>query len=341
MIKDAIKKVIERIHLSEQEMIAAMTEIMEGRATDAQIACLITGLRMKGETVDEITGAAKVMRQKAASVPLTNKTDLVDIVGTGGDGTNTFNISTAAAFVACGAGLPVAKHGNRAVTSMCGSADVMEKLGIKIDISPESVARCINEVGIGFLFAPRFHPAMKYAAPARRETGMRSIFNLLGPLTNPADSDIQVVGVYDTGLTDLMCRVLKQLGRKRALVVHGNDGLDELSLCTETQVSELKDGKISSYTIHARDYVVASQSFQEIQGGTAEENAEIILSVFNGNKGPHREIVLLNAGAAIMASGKANDLKEGVRLAAVSIDQGSALKKLEALKNLTGKLAEQ
>jgi len=236
MLQEVLKKVVGRQDLSEQEMVAAMTQIMEGRAGDAQIGAFLTGLRMKGETVDEITGAARVMRQKAAALPLRSRSGLVDIVGTGGDGTNTFNISTAAAFVAAGAGVYVAKHGNRSVSSRCGSADVMEALGVKIDIAAAGVGQCIEEIGIGFLFAPTFHMAMKYAAPVRKALGIRTVFNILGPLTNPADADTQLVGVYDGRLTETVARVLLRLGRKRALVVHGDDGLDEISISTTTQV---------------------------------------------------------------------------------------------------------
>lgn len=339
MIKETIKKVVEGQSLLENEMMIVMTEIMEGRATDAQIASFITALRMKGETIEEITGAAKVMRSKALSVPLTTKYDLLDIVGTGGDNANTFNVSTASAFTACGAGVRVAKHGNRSVSSRCGSADVMEKLGVTIDISPEAVARCIEEIGMGFLFAPRFHLAMKYAAPARQETGMRTIFNILGPLTNPADADNLLIGVYDEKLTELFATVLKHMGRKRALVVHGDDGLDELSINALTRVSELKNGKIINYLIDPKEYGFSAAGAEAVKGGTSEENAKIILDILKGGKGPERDIVLINTGAAIMASGRANDLRDGISQAAHAIDSGSALRKLNALKDLTGKLA--
>lgn len=339
MIKEAIKKVVEKQNLPEQEMMAVMAEIMEGRATDAQIAAFITALRMKGETIDEITGAAKVMRGKALSVPLTKKYDLVDIVGTGGDNANTFNVSTASAFTVCGAGLCVAKHGNRSVSSRCGSADVMEKLGVNIDISPEAVGRCIETIGIGFLFAPRFHLAMKYAVPARKETGIRTIFNILGPLTNPSDAESLLIGVYDETLTELFAAVLKHMGRKRVLVVHGDDGLDEISINALTRVSELKDGNIINYIIDPKEYGFSPAGAGAVQGGTSEENAEIIVDILRGGKGPERDIVLINSGAAIMASGKAADLHDGIRLASQAIDSGHALQKLNALRDMTGKLA--
>jgi len=338
MIKAAIQKVVEGASLTEQEMTAVMNQIMDGQASDSQIASFITALRIKGETVGEITAAAKVMRHKALSIPVTGNDDLVDIVGTGGDMAGTFNISTAAAFVACGAGLRVAKHGNRSASSRCGSADVIEKLEINIEISPESIGRCIDEVGIGFLYAPKLHLAMKYAAAARKETGLRSIFNILGPLTNPADADIQVLGVYDEGLTGLLAKVLKELGRKRALVVHGHDGLDEITLSSETKVCELKDGNVLSYNIKPQELGLPLIDLKDIQGGTSDENAEIILRILKKEKSPHRDIVCVNAGAAIMASGRANDLKDGTAMAYAAIDSGQALQKLNALKAFTQKL---
>ncbi len=339
MIKTAIKKVIAGESLSENEMIGVMNLIMEGSATDSQIASFITALRMKGETVEEITGAAMVMRQKALAIPVESNDDLIDIVGTGGDNANTFNISTAAAFVAGGAGLRVAKHGNRSVSSSCGSADVIEKLGININISPESVGHCIDEVGIGFLFAQKLHLAMRYAASVRKEIGIRTIFNILGPLTNPADANVQVVGVYDKKLTGTLANVLKQLGRKKALVVHGKDGLDEITLSSETLVSELNNGAVKTYEIDISDFGLKKIDIDEVKGGTPGHNAEIILNLLTGKKGPHRDIVLVNAGAAIMVSGKAMDLKEGIAQAAESIDSGKALDKLNDLKNLTQRLS--
>jgi len=338
MIKEAIHKAVSGKNLSEQEMIAVMTQIMDGQATDAQIASFITALRMKGETAEEITGAARVMLQKAVSVPVAESLELVDIVGTGGDGTNTFNISTAAAFVACGAGLRVAKHGNRSVSSSCGSADGMGALGVKIDITPENVARCIEDGGIGFLFAPNFHRAMKYAASARRETGIRSIFNIVGPLTNPARAGIQLLGVYESRLLETAARVMKNLGRKRALVVHGSGGLDEISLSGTTSVSELQDGAVRQYVLRASDYGLQVAGIETLRGGTARENADIITCVLSGETGPRRDVVLLNAGAAVMAGGLAADIAGGMLKAAESIDSGQAMQKLELLKSMTGKM---
>jgi len=335
MIKEAIKKVIEGNSLSEQEMITVMNQIMDGQATNAQIASFITALRMKGETVDEITGAAKTMRERAVSIPVRSKGDLVDIVGTGGDMANTFNISTAAAFVACGAGLRIAKHGNRSASSSCGSADVIEKLGINIDISPQSVGRCIDEIDIGFLFARKLHLAMKHAASARKDIGIGTIFNILGPLTNPADADILVIGVFDERLTQLLAKVLKNLRRKRALVVHGKDGLDEITLSSETMVSELKNGTVETYLINPEDFGLPIIDLNDIRGGTQDDNAEIILNILKGEKGPHRDIVCINAGAAIMASEKAGSLQEAIALAYDAIDSGSALQKLSDLRELT------
>lgn len=338
MIKEAINKIVGMKSLSESEMILVMNQIMDGQASDAQIASFITALRMKGETVEEITGAAKVMRQKAISIPVKNGRDLVDIVGTGGDLANTFNISTAAAFVACGAGLRIAKHGNRSVSSSCGSADVMEKLNININISPDSIACCIDEIGIGFLFAQKLHLSMKHAASARKDTGIRTIFNILGPLTNPANANIQVLGVYDLKLTEVLAYVLKQLGMKRALVVHGKDGLDEITLSSETEACELKNGHVVKYTIYPEDHGLQLIELNHIRGGTPDKNAEIILNVLKGKKGPPRDIVLVNAAAAIMISGLAKDLKDGLALATESIDTGSAQQKLSDLSELSQEL---
>ena len=335
MILDAIKKVVAHLHLTEEEMTATMNEIMDGVCTPAQIACFLTALRLKGETADEITAAARVMRQKALSVPVKNKSALVDIVGTGGDGAHTFNISTAAAFVACGAGLRVAKHGNRSVSSMSGSADVMVKLGVKIDLTPESVGRCIDEIGMGFLFAPKFHLAMKYATPVRREIGIRTIFNMLGPLTNPADADIQLIGVYDIKLAAVFAGVLERLGRKRALIVHGMDGLDELSLSAETQVYDLSPAGTFSYRLRPEDAGLARAPLNAVRGGDAQENAAIIVDIFKGKLGPCRDSVLLNAGAALMAGDRAATVREGAAIAADVIDSGSAMRKLAELKELS------
>ena len=335
MISKAIFKIVEGMNLTEPEMMEAFDEIMDGKATPAQIAALITALRMKGETVDEIAGAARSMREKATRIPLAGNADVLDTCGTGGDNRNTFNISTAAAFVASASGVRVAKHGNRSISSHCGSADVMEQLGIKVYLKPEEIARCIEEAGMGFLFAPNLHGAMKHAFAPRKEIGIRTIFNVLGPLTNPAGASMQVLGVYDGRMTEMFARVLQRLGVKRALVVHGLDGLDEITICAETIISELKNGVVSTSRIHPMDCGLPLRDLHDIQGGTLKENAEIILKVLKGEKGPHREIVLINAGAAIMVADMAGSLKDGMKIAAEALDSGLALNKLKKLKELS------
>ena len=347
IITEAIKKVIDRVDLTAGEAEAVLELIMTGQSTDAQIASLLTALRMKGETVAELTGFATVMRRKAAAVRPraavnaeigdTEREALIDTCGTGGDVSGSFNVSTATAFVVAGAGVSVAKHGNRSVSSQCGSADVVEALGVKIELEPETIGRCIDEVGIGFLHAPLLHAAMKYVAPARRQMGIRTIFNMLGPLTNPAGANIQVVGVYAAELTELLARVLGELGSTRALVVHGSDGLDEITITAESKVTELKDGELSTYTIAPEDFGLKRASLGEIQGGDARQNSQIILDVLRGGSGPRRDIVLLNAAAAFVASSKAGDLGEGVEVAAESLDSGNALKKLEQLIEFTNR----
>jgi anthranilate phosphoribosyltransferase len=338
VIAKAIFKLVEGLNLSEPEMIAAFSEIMEGKATPAQIASFITALRMKGETVDEITGAAKTMREMASRIPVSGTGDLIDTCGTGGDNRNTFNISTTAAFVVSAAGVRVAKHGNRSITSRCGSADVMEELGIKVYLKPEDIGRCIDDIGIGFLFAPNLHGAMKHAFGPRKEIGIRTIFNMLGPLTNPAGANIQILGVYDGRITEMLAKVLNRLGTRRALVVHGLDGLDEITICAETVISELKNGEVSTYRIHPMDYGLPVRELGDIKGSTVKENAEIVLKVLKGEKGPYREIVLINAGAALMAADVVKSLKEGLKRAADIIDSGLAYKKLQALKDLSNQL---
>jgi anthranilate phosphoribosyltransferase len=338
VIAKAIFKLVEGLNLSEPEMIAAFSEIMEGKATPAQIASFITALRMKGETVDEITGAAKTMREMASRIPVSGTGDLIDTCGTGGDNRNTFNISTTAAFVVSAAGVRVAKHGNRSITSRCGSADVMEELGIKVYLKPEDIGRCIDDIGIGFLFAPNLHGAMKHAFGPRKEIGIRTIFNMLGPLTNPAGANIQILGVYDGRITEMLAKVLNRLGTRRALVVHGLDGLDEITICAETVISELKNGEVSTYRIHPMDYGLPVRELGDIKGSTVKENAEIVLKVLKGEKGPYREIVLINAGAALMAADVVKSLKEGLKRAAHIFDSGLAYKKLQALKDLSNQL---
>ena len=331
MIRETIQKVVDGHDLTERETVDTMNEIMSGEATPAQVASFITALRIKGETIEEITGAARVMREKSTKIH-TKHPFAVDTCGTGGDGSHSFNISTTAAFVVAGTGIPVAKHGNRAASSQSGSADVLKALGVNIEIGPEQVGSCIDDIGIGFLFAVTLHGAMKYAIGPRREIGIRTIFNVLGPLTNPAGTQAQVIGVYAPTLTEPLVNVLKNLGSQRAFVVHGEDGLDEITTTTTTQVSELSDGEVNTYTLDPTELGIPAAQPGDLKGGTPEENAEMTLSVLGGEKGPKRDIVLLNAAAAIVAGGKAEDLAVGLASAAESIDSGRALEKLEGLK---------
>jgi anthranilate phosphoribosyltransferase len=334
MIKEAIDKAVAKTDLRETEMMAAMEEIMDGTATQAQIAAFITALRMKGETVEEVTGAARIMRQKATRVNAC-ATTIVDTCGTGGDKLNTFNISTTTAFVAAAAGIVVAKHGNRAVSSGCGSADVLEALGVNISAPQEIVEECIQQIGIGFLFAPKLHGAMKYAIGPRREIGIRTIFNMLGPLTNPAGATAQLLGVYEPKLTEMFADVLKNMGTKRAFVVHGLDGLDEVTITGETRVAELKDGIIRTYNINPMNYFDKIDPLDAIRGGDPTVNAEISRNVLSGKTGAYRNVVLINAALAIVAGEKADNIKEGLKIAADCIDSGAAVKKLQALIDLS------
>jgi anthranilate phosphoribosyltransferase len=334
MIQKAIQKVVNGENLTEQEAIDVMNIIMSGEATPAQIASFITALRLKGETIEEITGCARVMREKATKIR-TNRPLVVDTCGTGGDGAHTFNISTTAAFVAAGAGIPIAKHGNRSVSSRCGSADVLKTLGVNIEVEPDVISRCVDEIGIGFLFAPLLHGAMKYAIGPRREIGIRTIFNILGPLTNPAGAQAQVLGVYDANLTEPLAKVLKNLGSEHVFVVHGKDGLDEITTTTDTQVSELANGKVRTYILAPIGLGIPKAKTQDLIGGTPEENAAMTLDILKGKSGPKRDIVLLNAAAAIVAGGKAENLRQGIAIAADAIDSGRAMEKLEALKEMT------
>ncbi len=333
-IKEAIKAVIAGEDLSVEKSRAVFTDIMSGNATDAQIAAFIVALRIKGETVDEITGAAEVMREKATSVIPETGTHLVDTCGTGGDGSNTFNISTAAAFVAAGAGATVAKHGNRAASSRSGSADVLEELGITISLPPETLKTCLETIGIAFLFAPALHGAMKYAIGPRREIGVRTIFNILGPLANPALAPHQLLGVFSNHLTGTLASVLNNMGTRRAFVVCGDNCLDEIALSGPTSVAEVNLGTVSAYTIVPEQFGFKRFPLDEIQGGTPAENADIIRKIFAGQSGPCRDIVVLNAAFALLAAGIAADPMEGIRAAAESIDSGAALGKLEALASL-------
>ncbi len=336
MIKEAIAKVVTKVNLTEAEAEAVMREIMQGEATDAQIASYITALRIKGETVDEITGSARVMREKAVPIKLDAKYQ-VDTCGTGGDMAHTFNISTTVAFVVAGAGVTVAKHGNRSVSSKSGSADVLQALGINIEIPSHRVEECMKETGIAFLFAPMMHQAMKFAIGPRREIGIRTIFNILGPLTNPAKVTSQIMGVYAAELTGPLARALGNLGANHAFVVHGMDGLDEITITDKTKVSEFKNGSVEDYFIHPSDFGLTIGSKDDLKGGDAKDNAAITLSILMGEKGVRRDIVLLNAAAGLVASGKARDFKAGIGLAAEAIDSGAAQGKLEQMKAFTNK----
>ncbi|WP_320415604.1 anthranilate phosphoribosyltransferase [Candidatus Contubernalis alkalaceticus] len=337
MLNQVIDGVVRGRSLNIDESVKAMDIIMSGEATDAQIASLLTALRMKGETIEEITGFARVMREKVTPVKV-NRPGLVDTCGTGGDQAGTFNISTTAAFVAAGAGLPVAKHGNRSVSSRCGSADVLEALGVNLELSSQQVAQAIEQVGIGFLFAPKLHLAMKYAIGPRREIGIRTVFNLLGPLTNPAGAKRQVMGVYDPALTEMLARVLLNLGAEHALVVHGLEGLDEISICGPTRVSEVKEGKVATYSIDPVDLGFPKAEFAQMGGGTPRENAEITLSILRGEKGPRRDVVVLNAAAVLMSGGLAGDFPSSIELAQKVLDSGSAYEKLEELRKFCEKI---
>jgi anthranilate phosphoribosyltransferase len=333
MITDAIQKLAERVDLSEEEARASMEEIMAGQATDAQIGAFLTALRMKGETPGELIGFAKVMREKAEPLWDGEVPKVLDTAGTGGDRCGTFNISTAAAFVAAGAGIRVAKHGNRSATSKCGSADVMEALRLDIQMPIERLRRAITDVGIGFLFAPRFHSSMKYVMPARSQLKIRTVFNILGPLANPAAARFQVVGVFSPALMDLMANALDGLGLDCALVVHGADGVDEVSISAITNVVEMRRGEIRRFTINPEDLGITPAPAEAILGGDAATNARIIEAIFKGESGARRNVVLLNAAVAIFAAGAAGTLKEAMALAAHSIDSGAVWKKLQQLRD--------
>ena len=328
MIRDAIAKLVDGHDLSEEEAAGCMEQIMAAEATPAQFGAFVVALRLKGETVDEIAGMARVMREKSLHVEFDGP--LLDTCGTGGSGKNVFNVSTAAAFVAAGAGVRVAKHGNRAMTSTCGSADVLEALGGKIDLPPAGVQASIEQTGFGFMFAQAFHPAMKFAGGLRREIGVRTVFNILGPLTNPAGAEAQVLGVANAALAEKMAQVLLRLGTKHALVVSSEDGLDEISVSANTLVYEVKQGAIESYILNPAGLGLATHPLEELRGGSAEENAEAMRRVLGGEAGALRDFTLINAAAALVAAGKAVELLDGVAIAAESIDSGAALEKLEA-----------
>lgn len=351
MIKKAIAKVVDRENLTEGEMIEVMNQIMSGECTPAQIGAFITALRMKGETVEEITGAARVMRERATPIKVgkgvldidrddinIDRETILDVVGTGGDGTNTFNVSTTVSFVVSACGVKVAKHGNRSVSSACGSADVLEKLGINLDVTPDLVEKCIDQIGIGFLFAPALHGAMKHAIGPRREIGIRTIFNILGPLTNPAGADCQVMGVYSPDLVEKLAGVLHKLGCKHGFVVHGSDGMDEMTMTGETLVAEVTPTGIKLLSVTPEQLGLTRCLMQALKGGDAATNAVIIKAVLSGERGPRRDIVLLNAAYALVAAGKTDSPAEGITLAAEAIDSGRALQQVEKLAVLTNHL---
>ncbi len=337
MIKEAIQAVVEGKSLTGDEAATVMEEIMTGKVTPAQFGAFVTALRLKGETVDEISGLARIMRAKA--IPVRVDYPVIDIVGTGGDGRNTFNISTCTLFIVAGTGLKVAKHGNRAASSQCGAADVLEALGVKIELTAEQVERCIDEVGLGFMFAPSFHPAMKYAGPSRREIGIRTVFNILGPLTNPAGARNYLLGVADASLLEKMAFVLASLGCDHALVVHGEDGTDEISLAGKTHVYEVKGNDVNTYTVSPADFGLSEVGLDRLEGGAADENAALLKSILSGAPGPQRDVVLANAAAALLAGDKVSSFKQGVDLAGETVDSGRASGILERLLKLTGSFA--
>lgn len=348
MIKKAIARVVEREDLTEGEMIGVMNQIMSGECTPAQIGSFITALRMKGETVEEITGAARVMRERATPIRVgkgvvdidrddinIDRETILDVVGTGGDGTNTFNISTSVSFVVSACGVKVAKHGNRSVSSACGSADVLEKLGINLDVTPETVEKCIDQIGIGFLFAPALHGAMKHAIGPRREIGIRTIFNILGPLTNPAGADCQVMGVYREDLVEKLAGVLHRLGCRHGFVVCGSDGMDEITLTGETLIAEVTPEGVTLSRITPEQFGLSRCTMPQLKGGDAVANATIVTAVLSGEQGARRDIVLLNAAYALIAAGKVASPAEGIILAADAIDSGRALQQVKNLAGLT------
>jgi anthranilate phosphoribosyltransferase len=334
MFRDNLNKIIKRINLKDHEMASMIDDIFSGKTTDSQIGALMAALSTKGETFEELAGAAQAMRKKAIRIQ-TGQGSVVDTCGTGGDGKNTFNISTTTAFVVAACGVTVAKHGNRSVSSKCGSADVLEALGVKIDTPPEIVEEAIAETGIGFLFAPKFHGAMKYAINARKEVGIRSIFNMLGPLTNPAGANCQLLGVYAPELTEMFANALNRLGAKRAYVVHGHDGLDEITVCAPTRISELNQGKITTFDLNPEEYFGERADETSLEGGDLDKNALIVKEILSGKKGACRDVVLINAAFALMAAGKADAVKEGIALAEKAIDSGAAAHTLENLVRFT------
>jgi len=347
MIREAIARTVEGENLSEGLMIDVMNMVMGGEATPAQIASFITALRMKGETVEEITGAARVMRERVTPIHVGKVIDIdredinvdqetiLDTCGTGGSGTRSFNISTTVALIVSACGVKVAKHGNRSVSSACGSADVLEALGVNLDVPKEIVENCISEIGVGFLYAPALHGAMKHAIGPRKEIGIRTIFNVLGPLTNPAGADRQVLGVYREALVDLLAKVLVNLGCRRGYVVHGLDGMDEVTLTGPTRVAEIKNGETVLSTVEPEDFGFARCQLSDLQGGDAEENAAIIRSILSGQRGPKRDVVVLNSAFALAAAGAAEDLQQGLVMSREVLDNGRVAQQLAGLVKLT------
>jgi len=337
--QQALSTLIEQRDLTRDEMLSVMHQIMGGELTPVQIAGILVALRAKGETVTEIAAAAQVMRELSTKVPVTGEANLVDTCGTGGDGAHTFNISTASAFVAAAAGVKVAKHGGRSVSSTCGSADVLEALGVNVNLTPEQVAQAVHEIGVGFMFAPNHHSAMKHAAPVRRELGVRTLFNLLGPMTNPAGAQNQVMGVFHRDLVPKLARVLQQLGSRHVLVVHAADGLDEISLGGDTYVAELREGDVSEYTLNPQQFGLDNCSSEKLAVHNIDEARAMLLSVFDNCDGPAKDIVALNAGAAIYVGGAAATLQEGIAKAQAAIESGGAKAKFEALASFTQRFA--
>jgi anthranilate phosphoribosyltransferase len=334
MFKENLQEIINNKDISEQQMSQMITDILSGNISDSQIGAFMGALATKGETFEELVGAANAMRKKAKRIQVSSPV-ILDTVGTGGDGTNTFNISTTTSFVVAGCGVIMAKHGNRSVSSQCGSADLLEALGVNLNLHPEIVEEAIHDIGIGFLFAPLYHGAMKYAAKARKEVGIRSIFNMLGPLTNPAAANYILLGVYAPELTEMFAQALNIMGTKRAFVVHGHDGMDEITTCTATRISELSNGVVKTYDLSPESYFGKLAEPQALKGGAPEENASITLRILNGETGPQRDIVLLNAAAALVITEMASDIKQGIQKAEASIDSGAALEKLNQLITFT------
>ncbi len=334
MFRDYLTQIIQRQDLTENQMAEMMNTVLTGEASEAQIGAMMAALATKGETFEELAGAAQAMRRNARRIQAT-ASPVVDTCGTGGDGAQTFNISTTTAFVVAGCGVTVAKHGNRSVSSQCGSADVLETLGIKLDTDPEIVEEAVQSIGIGFLFAPLYHSAMKYAAKPRQELGVRSIFNMLGPLTNPASANCQLLGVFAPQLTEMFAQALKLLGAQSAMAVHGHDGLDEISVCAPTRISELKDGLVRTFDLNPEQYFGRLAEPAELCGGSPDENAVITRDILSGKIGAKRDVVLINSGAALAAAGKADDIKAGIEMAAAAIDDGKAKEKLDELIEYT------